>query len=291
MEDLVIFNIIYFLIAFFLVFPPDELQSIGLTIPSLFSSYLGNEHSDFVYFHIKRINLTLVVHGFIPLGYYLFIGFYLPRLNLFDFAHLDVFSKLYLSISICVAIAASTLAYYWTTNDYSNNPILKKLASIAGSDFKEQIRSINSEIKNVDKFSSGSLFNRIFVTNNWLLKVNLYSLNICKHKDYEFILTHSKEFELMHERNPCFQLLNILVRPVQSSNQSEHQPRPRKKVEQFYIRLNSFEFKDFKEKLDRPIQKACDVIIKQSLPDQFLEVFCEHVFSNPSYKLKKDVNI
>lgn len=208
---------------------------------------------------------------------------------MFDFAQLDALSKSYLSLSVFLAIAASTLVYYWTLNDYSNNPILKKLKRIAvnGSDWKEKIKSINSEIKNIDKFSSGSLFNRIYVTDTWLLKVNLYSLNICQHKDYEFILTHSKEFELMHERNPCSQLLNILVKPAAS--QQQPQERPRRQLEQFYIRLNSFEYKDFKEKLDRPIQKACDIIIKQSLPDQFLEVFCEHVFSNPSYKLKRDV--
>lgn len=113
MEEFFFYNIIYFLFAFFLIYPPQEVQSIGLTLPVLFSSWLGSEQLCFVHYHIVRISLTLVVHSLLPLGYYLFVGFNLPHLNLFSLTHTSSWWQAYLTCSVMIAVTFSTLVYYW----------------------------------------------------------------------------------------------------------------------------------------------------------------------------------
>lgn len=113
MDDLVLYNLIYFLIAFFLVYPPQEVQSVGLTLPNLFHSLLGSEELCFVHYHLIRISLSVVVHSLLPLGYYLFIGVNVPNFNLFSFSETSQWWKIYLIISVLLAIGLITLVYYW----------------------------------------------------------------------------------------------------------------------------------------------------------------------------------
>lgn len=54
--------------------------------------------------------------------------------------------------------------------------------------------------------------------------------------------------------------------------------------------MNSFEYKDFNDKLQRPVIEACDIIIKQSLPEQFLGAFREQINENDIYETKVEVS-
>lgn len=51
------------------------------------------------------------------------------------------------------------------------------------------------------------------------------------------------------------------------------------------FRLNSLEYRDLKEKLSGPIRNARNIVIKQSLSDQFLEAFHEQVNLNHDFRL------
>jgi hypothetical protein len=282
MNDFALYNLIYFLFSFFLIYPPQEIQSFGLSLPTLLAPLLGSEQLCFVHYHMVRICLTILIHSLLPLGYYLFIGFNLSELNLFSLGHVNVFWQAYLSFSILFAIGLITLVYYWSLNDYVNHPIAVKLRNLASSRsdlaWKEVANEINREFRNIDKFSTGSLFNRIYLTDNWLVKVNLYTLSVSNHHNTELVLTHSTELELsIHSTTPSTQFLNILVKP----NDVRFSP--------FYIRLNSLEYKDFTDKLQQPVRHACDVIIKQSLPDQFLDSFRRQVTANAKFQARRDV--
>lgn len=113
MEDLFLYNIIYALIAFFLIYPPQEIQSAGLSLPTLLGPLLGSEQLCFVHYHLMRISLTIIVHSLLPLGYYIFIGFNLPHLNLFSLGETSQLWRAYLSLSVLFAIGIITLVYYW----------------------------------------------------------------------------------------------------------------------------------------------------------------------------------
>lgn len=280
MQDLVLYNTIYFLFSFFLVYPPAEIQSLGFSIPSLFSSWLGSEQLCFVHHHIMRICITVFIHSMIPLGYYLFMGICMPEMDLFNLFEISIYWRIYLTVSIMVLIGFGTLVYYWTMNDFVNHPICIKLKSIRNSSWKQIANEINVEFRHIDKFSTGTLFNRVYLTDNWLIKVNLYTLYICDNQSVELVLTHSKEVNLTIDGSPSIQYLAILVKPLDATST----------IKPFYIHLNSLEYKDFTDKLQAPIRQACDIIIKQSLPEQFLDAFREHVFLNPVYRAKRDVS-
>lgn len=64
----IIFTLGYFLISCCMLYPPTEIIAAGITIESIFSSFLGSEDILFVNYHVKRTALALAVHSFIPLG-------------------------------------------------------------------------------------------------------------------------------------------------------------------------------------------------------------------------------
>ncbi len=285
-EEFIFYNLLYLLFAFFLIFPPNEVIQLGFSIPSLFESFLGSERLYVIHYHMTRISLTIFIHSLIPIGYYLFIGLFLNELNLFDFVNLSTYWSIYLSFSILLPIGISTLVYFWSFNDYENHPIAVKLRKISSfpnipNAWKLVANEINIEFRRIDKFASGSLFNRIYLTENWILKVNLYSLNVCSNSNADLVLTHATDLNLTQDGSSNgVQFLNILVKPLNIDN-----------FKQFYVHLNALEYKEFTDKLQAPITEAANIIIKQSLPDQFLDAFRQQVMLNPPFRYNKDVLI
>ena len=111
--------------------------------------------------------------------------------------------------------------------------------------------------------------------------MSLYSIDICQIECLDLTLTHANEVHLTQDGSPGAQYLHILVKSIDQRDQSSI-------IKPFYIRLNSFEYKEFTEKLNRPIREACDVIIKQSLPDQFLDAFRQQISENIRVDLNRD---
>ena len=115
------------------------------------------------------------------------LGFYVPNLEMFDFVNLNIYWKIYLNFSILLPVTLLRLVYYWYANNYENNlkvSSLKKLAAIENDvSWRVLVNRINSEYRAIDKFTSDSIFNRIYVTNNWLLKVNLYNFYIINNQN------------------------------------------------------------------------------------------------------------
>lgn len=171
--------------------------------------------------------------------------------------------------------------YYRSLNDYSNHPVAIKLSSFSShNSWKEAANEINREFRHIDKFSTGTLFNRVYLTENWLIKVSLYTINVSNHDSMHLVLTDSTELDLSINNAPSTQFLNIVVKPIPG----------RKSFKEFKIRLNSLEYKDFCDKLQNPVQHACDVVIKQSLPEQFLDSFRRQLSLNNKYQMKRNVN-
>ena len=270
MDEIFIANATYFMFAFFLIYPPTEVVTAGFTIPSIFSSLLGSERLFFIHHHIVRTSLTMGIHSLLPLGYYICMGLCAPSMQLFS-GNCSIYWKIYLTCSLLLALTVLSLIYKWKSDFYSSHPLSKELKKFASpqqqqtatspdSVWKSVASEINIEFRHVDKFSSGTLYNRIYLTENWFIKVNLYSLIVCRHEHTEFELTHSNEIHLTYDGTPSIQYLNIQVKPTHSAL-----------FKPFSIFLNSFEYKDFNDKLNSPVKEAANIIIKQSLPDQFLD--------------------
>jgi len=234
-----------------------------------------------------RILITITIHSFLPLGYYLFIGTFAEKTNLFDLSATNNFTNIYLSFSVSFAIGILSLVYYYKQDNFNNHPVsvtLRNLSKDAASgqlSWQSVASKINIEFRRIEKFTSGSLYNQIYVTDSYLIKVGLYTLNICLLQEADLILTHTNEFKLTQESGLGSQYLNILVKPNQIEGCGTIKP--------FTIRINSFEYKDFNDKLQRPVVEACDIVIKQSLPEQFLDAFRVQIQQNTSHKAKLEV--
>jgi hypothetical protein len=212
------------------------------------------------------------------------MAFYVTDLNLFDYATLNSFWKAYVSFSIILPVSIVTLVVYWYLNDYENHPLVRKLQNLCGveglTNWRLLANRINNEFRSIDKFSTGSMYNRVYLTETWLIKVNMYRIDLIRHDNILLNLTHTNDLKITQEGHVNIQYLHITVKPINACNQNE-----------FKIKLNSFEYKDFKDHLQSPIQVACDLIIKQSLPDQFLDVFIENVDMNRVYECKREVTL
>lgn len=71
MSSDILFTLLYILLTICVIYPPIEFISAGLTIPTVFSSFLGLEEEQFIRYHIKRSSLTLFIYSLLPLGYIL----------------------------------------------------------------------------------------------------------------------------------------------------------------------------------------------------------------------------
>ena len=72
-EPELIFSLVYLVFAICFVLTPKEFETAGLTVQSIFSSYLGSEDFDFIRYHIKRTTITVLIHSFIPIGKSIYI--------------------------------------------------------------------------------------------------------------------------------------------------------------------------------------------------------------------------
>jgi hypothetical protein len=152
-----IFTLLYLLLCFGLIYPPSEFVGIGLTIDQLFSSYLVAESIEFVQHHIKRINLTLLLHSFLPQLYIIFIQFVADeekedeRNADNEFTPLQVLWMGFRVFAGLQPLLAFGIIYYWHKNDWKNHPIPKCLVKFTNDtnflNWRAVAESVNAEYR------------------------------------------------------------------------------------------------------------------------------------------------
>lgn len=148
-----VFNILYVLLTLGLIYPTNEFVSVGLTIPSLFHSYLGNEYESFTRYNLRKSCLTLFVYSILPLGYvilssifgstgdvciYFYFSFQVRNLHhYFKIVTLlfepTVFWRIFITSSLVLPLMCLYQILNWTRNDYENHPIARNLAKFANN--------------------------------------------------------------------------------------------------------------------------------------------------------------
>ena len=60
-------TLLYILMCLILVFPPDEIAGMGLTVENILGSWLGSDMTAFVQYHQRRSAATLLIQSlYIP---------------------------------------------------------------------------------------------------------------------------------------------------------------------------------------------------------------------------------
>ncbi|CAL1539664.1 unnamed protein product [Lymnaea stagnalis] len=269
----ILYSIVYVFFSLCFIAPPTEFVSAGVTVQNIFSHWLGSEDFHFIYYHMKRISATLIVHSFIPLGYYLGLALFAPQLNLFDFDHLATTWTVFFICSLLLPGCTMLLVIYWHQGSWDNHPLAKELQLLGGENdsWRSVASSINVEFRRIDKFTSGIHSRLVAVTDSWIIKTSTYYVYVAHQNDIHLTLSDAEEHSLSYQNQMALQILNITVASIQPG------------LKPFPIRLNSLELGDLKEKLQAPIRNARNIVIHQSLSDRFLMEFKEVVENNPKY--------
>lgn len=161
-----IFTLVYFLLTICVIYPPTEFSSAGLTIPLLFSNFLGNEHEHFIAYHMKKSCLYLVVYSALPLGYiilYCLLGYtfevsYEPfkyfriviAIN-FQLSELltsySVFWRVFAASSVVLPCLSIYQILDWTRNNYEKHPIAVNLQKFCNNNTNWQTVAENISIE------------------------------------------------------------------------------------------------------------------------------------------------
>lgn len=268
-----VFTLAYLLFCVCFLLTPTEFRSAGITVQGLFSGWLGSEDLDFVRYHARRTTTTMVVHALLPLGYYIGMGFTVPKAQLFYFHKASDSWRMYLLVSLIVPACLGTLGYFWSRNGWGNHPLARALARHVSSSmsWRTAAVSLNTEFRRIDKFATGPPEARVIVTDSWVVKVTPYKVNVAQQRDIHLTLTESRQHSLSPETSSAIQFLTIRVVSITPG------------VPAFDIRLNSTEYGELREKLHAPIRNARNVVIHQTLSDLFLEAFKTQVELNDCY--------
>nr|XP_002127608.1 E3 ubiquitin-protein ligase TM129 [Ciona intestinalis] len=269
----VAFSFFYWLVAFCFVVAPTEFQSSGVTIQSLFASWLGSESIDFVNYHIKRTTATTLFHASLPLGYFIgmtFVGE--SGLEFFELSEWAIHTgwQIYFYTACSLFIGCATLVYYWHMNEWSNHPIAKNLSLYCES-WRTGLLEINAEFRSIDKYTSGpSGTSRTIVVDNWIIKTGAYSVKFV-HQDHVVLsVGKTEEYQVSPDTMTTVQYVRINVNPLKPQSG-------------FSVRILSTEYSDFKAKLRTEIYTLPNVTIHQTSGELFLSAFRDQVEQNPLY--------
>lgn len=182
-----------------------------------------------------------------------------------------------------VTLSLGLLVYVFTSqvvsiiNDWNLDQLAMTLAahSTRGS-WREVAVSVDTEIRRMDKFRSVIGNTILYVTETWMIQVNTYGVDVMQQNDIKLDLCKADDFTLSPESSAGTQFLEI---QVTSRRNADHE---------FRIRLNSFDFRDLKDKLQAPVQNARQILIQQSLSEKFIQAFYETASANPKYRMNDE---
>lgn len=278
------FSIFYIVLTLCLVFPPPEFKSAGLTLEAIFQSWLGNEHELFVQYHVRRTTMNLFLHSMVPFGYILGLeyvrAYSFPEVEHQFLATWSLSWTIYVVFATLIPLSVCAHFYWWFQDLLKNHPIAQKLAvySNAGASWLTVASDINTEYRRVDKIiiQSSSVV-RVVATDNWVIKISPYTLNIAHQSDTALILSSADVHQWSPHINDNVQFVNIEVKPTRQNATS------------FRIRLNALDLKDLQNRISRPITILQNVRVHRSLIDRFLETFSDEVSRNPVYSTTEEL--
>ncbi|OZC09229.1 hypothetical protein X798_03773 [Onchocerca flexuosa] len=275
-QELILHTVLHLLFTLCIVYPPVEFQRAGFTIQTLFSGYLGVERDNFVKYHLRRTVLTRFIHFCSPLFYFIYLSLVL-RETIFTLTPRTILQfGAYASIAIAGVAAVVMLRHWW--NGFDEHPTvhcLKRYLGNNGSSWHEVAESINAEYRNMLDTLSITLtgIDRVVMTSSWILNITNYTLICAQVSDVSLEAIRADEHPISHhmQSGGSAQFISICVK---STTQ---------RFEPFHIRVRAESFRDLRNKLDKPIAMAREVVLKQSLNERFVEAFTQQIALNQKY--------
>lgn len=241
----------------------------------MFASYLGSESVLFVQYHINRSCLTLLIHSVIPVIYFMIYFLYFDLS--FGDSVLQYFWILLIVLSVILPFAVLAMIYRYKTNNFENHPIpriLSKYSNSPSQSWTVVAAEINNEFRRTDKLvKKFSSITKIIATENWIMKTSVYFVHFAHQSDSALIADRSDSHNIsIQDSTDSVQFVNIQVKPTRPG------------VKNFTIRINSLDFKDLQDRVNRPITVLASVgVFHTSLIDRFIDVFVSEAGKNPKF--------
>uniref|UniRef100_A0A915JZV4 E3 ubiquitin-protein ligase TM129 n=1 Tax=Romanomermis culicivorax TaxID=13658 RepID=A0A915JZV4_ROMCU len=277
MDNYLIYAILYALFCVCIVFPPNEFVSSGLTLSSLFSSYLGPEIPNFVEYHIRRSCLNIFAHSCLPLGFLFVLSLNDERGVALFYEHFisDYCWRLFISFSFLLPILSICLInFYFKPDDWVKHPIVHNLRTFDSENWRRAAIAVEEEYRRIDKFvvNLGAM-GRVIVTDSWIILVDPYFVHFAQQADCKLTVVSSDEHILSIESRSEVQYVKIKVEHIS------------KALPPFTIRMTSREYREMQTKVQAPLEVARGVVIQLTLHERFVESFREHAMQNPLYPM------
>lgn len=206
--------------------------------------------------------------------YYLYFG----GARLPNIAFIQHFWSMLIALALILPIFTIALIAYYKQNNWENHPIAKILRKYSntpdvGASWVTVAAEINNEYRRQEKLVKRfSAITKIIVTENWIMKTSLYFVHFAHQSDTALIAVESDSHNIsIHDSNDSVQFVNIEVKATRNG------------VKSFKIRINSLDFKDLQDRLNRPITILSSVKFHTTIIDRFVAVFNEEIKRNPRY--------
>lgn len=100
--SLLVYTLFYIVVSACFVLNTTEFVSNGVTVENLFETVIDKEYNDFIMHHIKRTSYTIIVHSFLPFGWFATIMYPIPILL------------------GCIRVVSEIKALYWSDPQFYN---------------------------------------------------------------------------------------------------------------------------------------------------------------------------
>ncbi|XP_063988396.1 E3 ubiquitin-protein ligase TM129 [Diachasmimorpha longicaudata] len=281
MTSLFIYTIGYILFVSGLIYPPTEFVSAGLTIPELFSRWLGSEYDEFIQYHIQRSIVTLFVHSWLPFGYI----FGLRLLGHLDAAQVLLGTEypLWLTLFICSIVGpfyAIILVVHWSRNQFSKHPIAKALGIYCNGreTWLDIAADVNREYKSLDKLQiRTNSTTKIVVTNTWIMKVSAYKLEIASQINSVLVAYNVNSYSSTLSPTDSVHYVKYRIVVAQPGGKN------------FTIRINASDVQNLLGEITMPTRTLSSVQLPQTVTEIAVFAIKEEVAKNPTYKTNQQL--
>lgn len=179
------------------------------------------------------------------------------------------------ALSVMLPFAVMGLIYHYKRNNWENHPIAKILQKYCNTNQSWTVvaAEINNEYRRNDKLVKRfNSITKIIATENWIMKTSLYFVHFAHQSDSALIADRSDAHNIsITDSTDGVEFVNIQVKPTRAG------------VRNFSIRINSLDFKDLQDRVNRPITILSSVKFHTSLIDRFIDVFVAEARNNPRY--------
>eukprot|EP01135_Chromosphaera_perkinsii_P006073 Nk52_evm4s390 gene=Nk52_evmTU4s390 len=255
---------------------------MGFTVQYIFRDYLGSEKTDFVWYHIRRTTLTVVIHSLL-IGFYcaLLCSSYVYWIESYMYGQLlwnqDKSSPVFYA-SLCVlilCIAWFMKAVYWCGNNFERHPVSSWLGHFPNEEWRSLADKVARECRQEDTVVAPMGNGKIVVTDSWLIDVKTYEIFIAFQRDIDLSIVRAENI-VNADRGDPGQILFIKVSTV------------REGCHEFTMRLKSVHYNLIDAKLGFAVRNAKAIIIVQSLSDQFIGEYEKILEQNRTYVAADD---